>query len=512
MRQQVHRRIFLALLCLLVIAMTTSVFVSNMMWVFLLANWVIEWNWKEKFADFRHQYLLQAFLILAGVHIAWLLGTQADPFSAIQTQLPLFALPLVLLTSKPLDRKEMGIIAALYVSTIFVVSIIGLERYLTIPDLPYRKIVPFISHIRFALNICMALVIIAYIVLKQRKGWMYLVGGGLSCWLMVFLLMIRSYTALGILAITSVVLIAVFGKRIPRIPRITASLAIITLLLVGGGITAYYCLDYYHLRPISTQQLETYTANGNRYQHSESEFIENGNYLYRYICTDELRKEWNKVSRIDYDSTDMAGYRIHETLIRYLNAIGMSKDSVGIAELSQQDITNIEHGVANPVYLQRGPRKMVYVLCFEFENYKAGSNANNFTMLQRLALWHNGWEIFAAHPIFGVGTGDADNECRHQLAATNSPLADQIWQTHNQYFHFLVAFGLVGFIIIVVVFVRAIWLSHSCRSPLFTAFLSIALISFTTEDTLATLMGILFVVLGFCLLCKRSKTTLNPKL
>lgn len=501
----------MSLLSLLAVFMTTSVFMANMMWVLMLANWVAEWNWREKFADFRHQYLLQAFLILAGVHIAWLFGTQANPFSAIQTQLPLFALPLVLLTSKPLDRKEMGIFAFLYVGTVFVVSIIGLVRYLAIPDLPYRKIVPFISHIRFALNICMSLVIIAYVALKQRKGWMYLVGAGISCWLMVFLLMIRSYTALGILAVTSVVLMATFGKRIPRAPRIMASLTIKALLLVGGGLSACYCYDYYHLRPLSLQELETYTENGNRYQHSESKFIENGNYLYRYICTDELRKEWNKVSRIDYDSTDMAGYDIHETLIRYLNAVGMTKDSVGIAELSQQDIANIEHGIANPVYLQRGPRKMVYVLCFEHESHKSGSNANNFTMLQRQELWHNGWEIFAAHPVFGVGTGDVDNECRQHLASTNSTLADHIWQTHNQYLHFLVAFGLAGFIIILVAFTRAIWLSHSCRSPLFTAFLCIALISFTTEDTLATLMGILFVVLGFCLLCRRSKTALNLK-
>ena len=33
--------------------MTTSVFFTNLLWVLLVVNWVVEWNWREKFADFR---------------------------------------------------------------------------------------------------------------------------------------------------------------------------------------------------------------------------------------------------------------------------------------------------------------------------------------------------------------------------------------------------------------------------------------------------------------------------
>lgn len=510
-RARIHRRIFISLLILLVIAMTTSVFVSNMMWVFLLANWVAEWNWKEKFADFRHNYLLQAFLVLTAVYLTWLLGSQDGCFSALQTQLPLFVLPLVLLTSAPLNRRELSLVAAHYVAAIIVVSLIGLVRYLTIPDLPYRKIVPYISHIRFALNICMALVIIAYVVLKQRRRWMYCVGGAIACWLLVFLLMIRSYTGLIILAVTSVLLLVVFGKRVPRMPRIVASGTIGLLLILGSGLTAYYCYSYYHLCPLSAQPLAVHTANGNEYSHSASQFIENGNYLRRYICSAEMRQEWNKVSSIRYDSTDRAGYPVSETLTRYLNAIGTTKDSAGIARLTSQDIANIEQGVANPVYLQHGPRKMVYVMCFEYESHKEGYSAKNFTMLQRYELWQNGWAIFKEHPLLGVGTGDVFSECLDRLTQNHSSLIEvPVWQTHNQYLNFLVAFGLLGFLIILGAFVRGVWLSRSCRSALFTAFLCIALISFTTEDTLETLMGILFVALGYCLLGNTYKGAPTP--
>lgn len=500
-RTQIHRRIYLTLLIALVISMTTSVFVANMMWVFLLVNWVAEWNWKEKFAHFSHRYLLHAFLALTAVYMLWLVGTESSWLAALQPQLALFALPLVLLTSSPLSRKELGLVAFHYVATIVVVSVIGLVRYLTIPDLPYRKIVPFISHIRFALNVCMALVVIAYVVLKSRKGWMYWVGGGLACWLMVFLLLIRSYTALGILAVTSVLLMVVFGSRISRILRIVTSVSLGLLLAVGGGLSAYYCYGYYHLCPLSAQPAASHTANGNPYNPSSSLFVENGNYLYRHVCPQEMRQAWNKVSTIPYDSTDMAGYPISQTLTRYLNALGTTKDSAGIAQLSPADISNIQHGVANPVYRQRGLRKMVYVLCFEHEMAKAGAESKNFTMLQRRELWRNGWAVFLEHPILGVGTGDIHHECAARLHQSQSSLSQTpIWQTHNQYLCFLVAFGALGFLIIVVAFVRGVWLSHSCASVLFTAFLCIALISFTTEDTLATLMGILFVSLGFGLL------------
>lgn len=507
-RAQIHRRIYLTLLIVLVMAMTTSVFVANMMWVFLMANWVAEWNWKAKFADFRHNHLLHAFLALTAVHLLWLAGADTPWPTAVQTQLPLFALPLVLLTSPPLDRKERAVVAHFYVATIVVVSIIGLVRYLTIPDLPYRKIVPYISHIRFALNICMALVIIAYATLKRGRRLTYWGGAAVMSWLVVFLLMIRSYTALGILAFTSVMLVAVYGRRIPRLPRIAASATLGALLLGAGGLTAYYCYDYYHLRPLSTQPLAAHTANGNSYYHSDNDFVENGNYIFRYICGEEMRQQWNRVSRIHYDSTDRAGYPISQTLTRYLNAIGTTKDSAGIAMLTPQDIANIEHGVANPVYLQHGPRKMVYVMCYEHENHKFINNARNFTLLQRQALWKNGWEVFKQHPVLGVGTGDVFNDCRRRLDQIHSPLIEvPIWQTHNQYLYYLIAFGLVGFGLIVIAFVRALWLSRSCRSILFTAFLSIVLISFTTEDTLATLMGILFATLGCCLLGDRSHTT-----
>ena len=64
MRLSIHRKIYVVLLCLLAASMTTSVFATNLIWTLLLVNWVAEWNWKEKFSNFRSNRLLQAFLVL----------------------------------------------------------------------------------------------------------------------------------------------------------------------------------------------------------------------------------------------------------------------------------------------------------------------------------------------------------------------------------------------------------------------------------------------------------------
>ena len=91
-------------------------------------------------------------------------------------------------------------------------------------------------------------------------------------------------------------------------------------------------------------------------------------------------------------------------------------------------------------------------------------------------------------------------------------MSDTQLHTHNQYLNFLIAFGIVGFLLIVFFFARAIWLLL-CRpvrsgtlSPqstiLFVAFLCIVLISFISEDTLETLAGITFTVMGFTLLSR----------
>lgn len=491
--------------------MTTSVFVANMAWVFLFANWVAEWNWREKFADFRHNRLLHAVIAIAAVHLIWLITTQnmAYAFNDIQKKLPLIAIPLVILTSRPLDCKERLNVALAYTAAVLTVSVIGFVRYLTIPDLPYRDIIPYISHIRFGLNICMTLVLLAYTALRYRRKWLYLLNLAISLWLLFILLILHAYTSFIILILTPIILFFCYRKQLRRRTQAITATAIIALLAAIIGTTCYYCHDYYNLKPLSTQEQPACTANGNPYLHRNDGLIENGNYIHNYVCEKEMRQEWEKLSCYPFDSVTPVGYTVYPALLRYLNGLGYTKDSLGMTHLTPDDVAAIEKGIANPVYQQHGLRKMYYVLCYEYENYRCYRSISNFSMLQRLELWRAGWQVLRQHPLFGVGTGDVPDELHQQLHRTNSPLADTQLHTHNQYLNFLIAFGIIGFGLMAWFFVRAVLPARRNMTILFAAFLCILLISFISEDTLETLAGITFSAMGFSLLPQRISETIE---
>lgn len=492
--------------------MTTSVFATNLLWVLLLANWIAEWNRKEKFADFHHNYLLQAFLTFIAVHLVWLVGTENISYGLfdLQKKLPMLVLPLVVLTSKPLNAKEMLNVGICYCGTMLVVTIIGLVRYMTIPDLPYREIVPYISHIRFGLNICLSIVLLLYAALHYRRGWLYGLSLALTLWFLCFLFLLHAYTAFIILLVMSITLTIVFRNRMRRKSRILVTCSLSAIILVITLLTAVYTHDYYHLQARSLQPLVAVTPNGNAYTHHNDGIIENGNYIHHYICEKEMRQEWEKISQFPFDSLTATGYTIYPTLLRYLNGLGLTKDSLGMAQLTVSDVAAIEKGIANPVYLQHGPRKMAYAFLYEYESHRCYHSVSNFSMLQRFELWRNGFRVFLQHPILGVGTGDVPDVCHQRLVETDSPLADTNLHTHNQYLNLLIAFGLLGFAIIVFFFVRAIHKGRYCSSIVFTAFLCILLISFISEDTLETLAGITFATLGFILLAPRESNSPAP--
>lgn len=492
--------------------MMSSVFCANLAWVLLLANWVAEWNWKDKFADFKHNYLLQAFLLLFIVHLLWLAGSANLDYGLfdIQKKLPLVAVPLVMLTTNPLNRRESFCVGLVYVLTVVVLSVIGLIRHLCIPDLPHRELVPFISHIRYGLNVCLSIVLLCIVAMKCRQWWMQCIAVVLALWLLTFLVLLQAFTAFVVLAVIALVLVFAYGSRLPRRRRSIIAASVMAVLFAGLGLAGYYAYDYYSLKPLSLQDKIAYTENGNAYKHEDDGFIENGNYVLNYVCRTELEKEWGRISIRHIDSLSDNGYPIFHTLIRYLNGMGVTKDSVGVSCLSPADVAAIEKGVANPVYLKGGLRKMVYMLCYEYESYRRYRHVNDFSMLQRFELWKNAFAVFREHPVLGVGTGDVVDACHLHLAETDSPLAGTDMHSHNQYLTLLVSFGLLGFVVIVCAFARAIYCQKLFRSVLFCAFFCAMMVSFVSEDTLETLAGILFVAFLFPLLSRADDTLLYP--
>lgn len=487
-----HRIIYVVLLSLLGGCMVTSVWASNLIWVLLAVNWLLEGRWREKWQMARDSRLLHAFIalyIILAIGLLWSSNLKAG-LSMLEVMLPLLVLPLILLTTRPLDSHERIPVLLLYIITLLVVTIISTVRLATIPGLPYRDAVLYISHIRFALNCCMVIFIcVGGIAKRQGKlitaSFLVIIG-----WLLVFLVMIRSYTAMAVLTAVSLLAMLVYWRRWPLIA--------LWVLIVGGlaAFVVHETRDYYRMVPLAMEPLKSHTPSGNPYKHAEDGLIENGNYVNNYICQSELREAWNLRSTIDYDSLTASGHSVQSTLVRYLNALGQTKDSAGMAAMSDTDIQAVEHGVANPVYESRNPlRKMVYVMLLEREFYIHTRAVEGFTMLQRFELWRATWNVVRRNPAFGVGTGDAVDAMHNELVAMDSELIGTTKKSHNQYLLIAAMVGLIGLVVTVLMFVLA-WKKPS---PLMLVWLATILISCITEDTLTTLAGILFCTWFLCL-------------
>lgn len=499
--RKTHRIVYIVLLALLGGCMVTSVWAANLVWVLLAVNWLLEGRWREKWQMACESRLLQAIVALCLLYAAGMLWTTdtAHGLNILQVKIPLLVVPLIVLTSKPVTGRARRLVLAVYIAAVLVVSVIGLVRMLTIPDLPYRDAVPYISHIRFALNCCMVIYLfvagcrLQVVREKPKKLATGMWTRRTLCvfviiWLLTFLVLIHSYTAFAILAVVSLVTLLVYYRRWLLV-ALWLLLAGTAAVLVGREVKAYY-----RLVPQATAPLTARTANGRPYEHYRDGIIENGNYINNYLCIDELQAEWQHRSTVPYDSVGEDGYSIQPKLVRYLNALCLTKDSVGVNALTDSQVRDIERGIANPVYSTGNPlRKMVYILLFEREYYVHTHAVLGFTMLQRLELWHATLDVVRDNLWFGVGTGDVDGALHARLADMDSCLADTQKSTHNQYLAFLAAFGIVGCVLLLVLFVRPfVGRRASHFSPLMLAWLLTILISFLTEDTLDTLAGILF--------------------
>ena len=490
---KVHRTIYIVLVAILGASMVTSVFVANMAWVFLGLNWLLEGRWREKWQMAKESRLLQAFvgfyvLMLAGM--LWTSNTGAG-WGTLQVMLPLLCVPMVMLTTQPITCNARKAVLAWSTLAVFVVSIIGLVRWLTIPGLPHRAIVPYISHIRFALSCCMVVYMCVGTLVDNKAKPLRWIAVPLMAWMLVFMVIIHSYTGIIVLALVSLVMLLTRWRRWP--------LVALWVLLVGGAaaVVGYEVKNYYHMVPMAEAPLQKFTVNGRPYVHAQDGIIENGNYIDNYVCEEELRCEWNRRSTLDYDSSDARGYNIKFTLIRYLNALGLTKDSVGVAVLSDAQIASVERGVANPVYENGNVlRKMVYTMLLEREFYAHTRAVAGFTMLQRLEMWRAATHVIGEHPWFGVGTGDAVDSMHDYLVANDSELSDERMNCHSQYLGIMVALGIVGFAVVLLLFLRTVFplpkFRRAMSGTLMLPWLLTILISMVTEDTLATLAGILF--------------------
>ena len=491
-------------LALMAASLTLSPFVMGASQFLLVAAWLFTGDpIKVKLQRFLHNKIALLLVSLYLLHVIGLAWTSDFTYALkdLRVKLPLLVLPLVLSSVKPLEKKLTDLLLLVYVLSVFVATCISYWIYLQHNYQDIREISQYISHIRFCLNIVLVIGIIGYYLFTRKMPWWEkLLAVALILWFVYQLYIFESisgYLAFIGLVVTS--LLFLYFTKIKNKPMRIAGAVLVIALPLAIGIYLYRTVEsMLSVEPVNLEQLDKKTALGNDYWHDTVCFpVENGQYVGLYFCRPEMRSAWNKRSRFDYDGVTGNGENLEATLARYLTSKGLRKDAQGVASLDDQDIHNVEQGVANYVNQSHpGVYARLAETLFEYNQYRRNNNPNGGSLSQRIEYTRASFHLIRKHPLFGVGTGDLPDAYAQAYNELNSPLKERYrHRAHNQYLSITVGFGLLGLALFLAVLFYPYLSSKKNRSYLYTIFLVILLISMLPEDTIESQAGVTWFAL-----------------
>jgi hypothetical protein len=371
-------------------------------------------------------------------------------------------------------------------------------NYFTINFHDIREISIYVSHIRLSLFICLAIFILFYFVFSEKdfnkiQKSIFIVA---ALWLVEFLYILESVTGLTIFVITGLMLIII---QVFLTKKIFYKIGFISLAIVFSLIVFLYVGNlikkYYSYKPDIDVKLEKFTTHGNPYEHdSLSNEMENGHYVWRYICQQELNDVWNKRSSLKYTGKNHKGQELKYPLIRFLTSKGLRKDADGVNKLSDAEIKSIEDGAVNVnCQDQYSLRTRIYETIWEIDRYNKHGDPNAHSVMQRLEYWKASWQIIKEHWLIGVGTGDMNIAFARQYDKMHSPLEKQ-WRrrSHNQFLSITVGFGIFGLLWFLFVLAYPFSLKRIRKDYYYFVFFIIFLLSMANEDTLESSAGLTF--------------------
>jgi hypothetical protein len=495
-------QIYFWTLVLLAMAMPLSPFVMSICQFVLLGNWLLEGRFQKKWQIIKTRKSLLIFLSIFFVHILWLFNTSDFTYGLhdIKIKLPLLVLPLVIATSKPLDKPKINLLFHCFTGAVFIASLIStaiLFQWIDRPITDRREISIFISHIRFSLLIVLTIVIYIYRILSslikyQKVEWFNFV---IIAWFLVFLMWLQALTGIVILAICTFVLLIIYLQKIQyHFLKIALTLFVYALPTFGVFYLINSVQKFYNVDLVDKSKLPQKTINGNYYvQDTLSKSIENGHYVWLNVCEKELQKEWNKRSNYKYWGQDRRGQSVRTTLIRYLTSKGLGKDSLGVSFLNDKDIKNVEAGMANYIFARKGIYPRIYEVIWEFDNYLNYGSVNGHSVIQRIIYLKISSEIIKENFWFGAGTGDVQKSFDNAYKGNYSYILEDFrHRAHNQFVTFFISFGIFGFLWVVFAFFYPAFAEKKWTNFYFLSFFMIAILSFLNEDTLETQAGATF--------------------
>ena len=522
-------------LMMVAVGLTLSPFLMGMSQFWLVLVWVVDGfsscrhcgldpqspgrGFKAKLSRFwqnKAAVLLVAFYLM---HVIGLLWTSDFQYAMkdLRVKLPIMVMPFVLSSMEPLDRKRFDFVMLVYVVSVFIATLFSSVSYWRHDYEDIREISHFISHIRFCLNIVFSFVIVLWYFAKTKtpkpaEGPTHKMGNvpvpdygvkyGLNQFLQLFLLgwfvnqifIFESLSGYVILAAVVVVSAAYAFLQWKKSRAWHIAVAALALLVVAAAflVLRHEVKPLLKVEPVDFATLEYQTAQGNDYWHDTIyNPVEDGKYVGLYYCRKEMEEAWSQRSTIPMEGTTANGENLEATLARYLTSKCLRKDAQGVMTLTDEDVHNIEQGVANyNNWRHPGLRARLSATLFEYNLYRRYNNPNGGSLSQRIEYTRASFHIIGRHPWFGVGTGDVPQAFAQAYDEIRSPLHEEFrFRAHNQYLAIAVAFGLVGLAFFLFVLLYPWLSSRKHRTYLYMVFLVIMMLSMLPEDTLETQAG-----------------------
>jgi O-antigen ligase len=217
-----HKNAFLFGLFLVIVGMPLSKFLMSVGQFVLLANWILESDFKRKWQVMKTSKVLWVISSFYLLHLIGLLWTSDFAYATndLKIKLPLLWFPLLFITSKQTaTRNEIQGLLWFFTASVFIASIVCTMVWLGYTKhkvIDIRDISIFNSHIRFALMIDLVICFLLYDFFKTGKLLLYLIKIGLITWLVVFLGIMQSFTGIVVLFIVLGYYSILFLKKIHK--------------------------------------------------------------------------------------------------------------------------------------------------------------------------------------------------------------------------------------------------------------------------------------------------------
>jgi O-antigen ligase len=134
------------------------------------------------------------------------------------------------------------------------------------------------------------------------------------------------------------------------------------------------------------------------------------------------------------------------------------------------------------------------------------------TQESRLAIWKTALRISGKNLLFGVGTGDVNDELvKEYYRMDDKLLVEKKFNTHNQFIEVLLENGLIGEIIFLSIFVTMFYISFIKKNIYYFLFTITIILLFSFESMLYRIAGIAFFsVFSFLLLYNENRNSDIP--